>query len=73
MYIDALKARNSLNIKFECFNNKMGLKVWNARARGIWYSVKPQQGGTFDRKAGNIVGNLTKIFSKKSNAPGFTQ
>ena len=29
---------------------------------GIWCSVQPQPGGAFDRKTGNIVGNLTKIF-----------
>ena len=30
-------------------------------------------GGAFDRQSGNIAGNLTKMFSKKSNTPGFAR
>ena len=48
------------------------MSAWHDR-EGDLTLFEALTGGAFDRQNGNIAGNLTKIFQKKSNAPGFAR
>ena len=48
------------------------MSAWHDRVVDLTL-IEALTGGAFDRQNGNIAGNLTKIFQKKPNAPGFAR
>ena len=48
------------------------MSAWHDRVADLTL-FEALTGGAFDVKTGNIAGNLTKIFQKKSNAWGFVR